>query len=33
MEGMETTEEQELQYDADALSSINAKVDALARDY
>ena len=33
MEGMETTEEQVLQYDADALSSINHKVDLLARDY
>lgn len=33
MEGMETTEEQVLQYDADALSAINHKVDLLARDY
>ena len=33
MEGMETTEEQELQYTADALSMINHKVDLLARDY
>lgn len=33
LEGMETTEEQNLQYDADALSSINHKVDMLARDY
>lgn len=33
MEGMETTEEQVLQYDADALSNINHKVDMLARKY
>lgn len=33
LEGMETTEEQVLQYDADALSNINHKVDMLARKY
>ena len=33
LEGMETTEEQVLQYDADALSNINHKVDLLAREY
>lgn len=32
-EGMETTEEQNLQYEADALSNINHKVDMLAREY
>ena len=33
LEGMETTEEQALQYTADALSVVNSKVDALAREY
>ena len=30
---METTEEQNLQYSADALEVVNNKVDALAREY
>lgn len=33
LEGMDTTQEQEMQYDADALSNVNHKVDLLAREY